>query len=251
MKALAIARKEVRIFFSGPGAWVILALWSAISGWMFTRIFEHFLQSSMFGGMGQGLNLNDHVFAPTFNNACVMLLFMVPIIPVRLFSDEKRLRTFDLLMTSPLTATEIVIGKYLAGLFITWAIVSFVGIYPIYLSFFGSFELGPVLTGLGGLYLMGAVYIAVGLFASSLTESPFIAWFVGFIIDIFLWVIGWAAGANEGLVPASVYEHLSIVTHFGSMTKGTVETAGLIYFGTLIVFFCFLTHRVVESARWR
>lgn len=251
-KTLIIAGKEYKSYFTGPVAYVVTGLFVFLMSWMFFQILAAFAQRSPLMMMqGRGMSLNDYVFSPHFGNVNVVLLIMIPALTMRLFAEEKKNRTMDLLMTSPLTATEIVVGKYFAGLFVVWTILATLAIYPLVTLLFSNYDKGPILTAFLGLGLLSGVYVAIGVFASSLTENVIIAYFVAFVLSLFFWVIGWASASMEGATSQSIFNYLSIVSHFGDFTKGMIDVSAIIYYLSLIFFFCFLTHRVVESARWR
>jgi ABC-2 type transport system permease protein len=251
-KTMTIAGKEFKTYFTGPVAYVVMGLFVFLMSWMFFQILAAFAQRSPMAMMqGRGMSLNDYVFAPHFGNVNVVLLIMIPALTMRLFAEEKKNRTMDLLMTSPLTATQIVVGKFFAGLFVVWAILASLAIYPLSTAFFAHFDKGPILTTFLGLALLSGVYVSIGVFASSLTENVIIAYFSAFVVGLFFWVIGWASAGMDGATSQSVFNYLSIVSHFGDFTKGVIDTSAVIYYISLMFFFCFLTHRVVESARWR
>jgi ABC-2 type transport system permease protein len=253
MKSLTIASKEYRTYFTGPGAYVVMALFFFLMSWMFFQILSAFASRSLMFMMqgGKGLSLTEYVFGPHFGNVNVVLLIMIPALTMRLFAEEKKSRTMDLLMTSPITATEIVAGKFFAGTGVVWTILATMAIYPLSTSFFAHFDKGPIVTSFLGLFLLAGVYVSIGVFASSLTENVIIAYFVAFVIELFFWVIGWASASLDSPGAQSVFNYLSIVTHFGDFTKGIIDTSAVIYYLSLMFFFCFLTQRVVESARWR
>ncbi len=251
---LTIAKKEYKGYLVSPIAYVVTSLFVFLMSWMFFQILSVFAQRSLMmmmqGGKG-GMSLNDYVFGPHFGNVNVVLLIMVPALTMRLFAEEKKNRTMDLLMTSPLTATEIVAGKILAGCLVIWSILAFLAIYPISAKFFADYDKGPVLTAFLGLGLLSAVYVSIGVFASSLTENTIIAYFVAFVIELFFWVVGWASASMDGAEAQGVFNYLSIVSHFNDFVKGVVDTSSIIYYVSLVLFFGFLTQRVVESNRWR
>ncbi|MBK9294456.1 MAG: ABC transporter permease subunit [Oligoflexia bacterium] len=255
MGALIIARKDYRSFFNSAVAYVITALFIFLMSWMFFQILSTYASRSfmmmMQGGGAPNMNLNEYVFAPHFGNVNVVLLIMIPALTMRLLSEEKKSRTMDLLMTSPITSTEIVVGKILAGCFLTWTILAFLSIYPLSTKLFAQFDKGPIITSFIGLALLSGVYVSMGVFASSLTENAIIAYFVAFVISLFFWVIGWASASMDGPVAQAVFNHLSIVSHFSDFAKGMINTSGIIYYLSLIVFFGFLTQRSLESSRWR
>jgi len=252
-KSLVIAKKEYRTYFTGPTAYVVMALFVLLMSWMFFQILSAFAKQSIMMMMqgGHTSSLSEYVFGPHFGNVNVVLLIMVPALTMRLFAEEKKNRTMDLLMTSPLTAGEIVVGKFFAGLFIVWTILATLAVYPLCTSLFAHFDKGPILTSFLGLGLLSGVYVSIGVFASTLTESVIIAYFVGFVIELFLWVIGWASVSMDGATAQSVFNYLSVVSHFGDFTKGMIDTSAIVYYVSLMFFFCFLSYRVVESARWR
>lgn len=253
--ALTIAKKEYKSYFSGAIAYVVTALFIFLMSWMFFQILSAFASRSLMmmmqGGAGGGMNLNEYVFAPHFGNVNVVLLIMIPALTMRLFSEEKKSRTMDLLMTSPVTSTEIVTGKILAGCLFAWTILAFLAVYPLTTKLFAQFDKGPILTSFLGLALLSAVYVAMGVFASSLTENAIIAYFVAFVLGLFFWVIGWASASMDGPAGQAVFNHLSIVNHFNDFAKGMINTSSVIYYLSLIFFFGFLTQRSLESSRWR
>lgn len=252
-RAFTIANKEYRTYFGSPGAYIVMGMFTLIMSWMFFNILKSFSQRSMMmmmGGQGTA-SLTEWVFSPHFSNTTIVLMFLVPALTVRLFAEEKKSRTIDLLMTSPITATDIVVGKLLAAIMMVWTMVSIMAIYPAITYYFTKFDVGPLLSGLLGLYLLSGVFVAIGVFASSLTESMIVAYVVALVLNLFMIVIGWGSMTMEGPTAQAIFDYLSIMNHFGDFTKGTIDTSGVIYMSSLIFFFGFLTHRVVESARWR
>src|ERR1700683_4235965 len=195
-KTFIIAGKEYKSYFTGPVAYVVTGLFVFLMSWMFFQILAAFAQRSPLIMMqGRGMSLNDYVFAPHFGNVNVVLLIMIPALTMRLFAEEKKNRTMDLLMTSPLTAAQIVIGKFFAGLLVVWTILATLAVYPLVTLIFSHYDKGPILTSFLGLALLSGVYVAIGVFASSLTENVIIAYFVAFVLSLFFWVIGWASSS--------------------------------------------------------
>tara|TARA_B100001079_G_C16180287_1_gene412556 strand:- start:250 stop:726 length:477 start_codon:yes stop_codon:yes gene_type:complete len=157
----------------------------------------------------------------------------------------------ELLMTSPITVTEMVIGKYLATTVVFAGMVGLTGLTPLMLSFFTDIEWMPLGAAYFGLFLLGALFLSVGLFASALTENQIIAVFVSFGILLLFWMAGWAAEALQGQAIGQVLLYLSVVDHFEPFVSGLVDTRDIVYYLTSIIFWIFLTHRVIESQRWR
>src|SRR5580704_16241588 len=165
-----IAGKELRSYFASPVAWVMMGLFAFIFGWFFSTYLAWFLRNSMSGEMGggpQSMNVNDMMIRPLLSNASVLILFLLPMITMRTYSEEKRSGTIELLLTSPITDTEIIVGKFLGavGLFagLLGATLLYIGILFIY----GNPEWKPIVAGYLGLLLMGSCFISVGLFISS------------------------------------------------------------------------------------
>jgi len=250
-----IALKEIRSYFYSPIAYVLIAVFLIINGYMFSSIVSIASRQSVqllrFQGAAPQINLNDLVFRPTFHNMSVVLLLIVPILTMRLFSEEKKTKTTELLLTSPLTISEIVLGKYLGAFVIYLAMVGLTLYMPLLLSIYGQVNWGTVLSGYLGLILLGAVFLAIGLFASSVTENQVIAALISFGLLLLVWLLGWAAATVEGTGLGEVLSYLSILDHFDGLLRGLVEIRTIVYYLSLVAFGLFLTHRVVESQKWK
>lgn len=257
MKSIwVVAKKEVHALFVSPIAYVVLTGFLLLGGWFFFNLLFRFnylltlytsLQTA--GGM-QDLNLNEYVISPLLHNLAIILLLMVPVITMRTFAEERKNGTYELLLTSPLTVSEIVLGKFLGCLFFIFVMIFLTGIYPAILSFYGNPELGILASGYLGLFLLCVVFVAVGLFTSSLTENQIVAAVTCFVILLMLYVLSWPA-ETTGAGIGGLLKYLSVVEHFSEMTKGLIDTKSLVYFLTLIVLSLFLTHRAVEASRWK
>ncbi|MEK7335062.1 MAG: ABC transporter permease subunit [Candidatus Binatota bacterium] len=252
---LTIAAKEIRSFFVSPIAYVVLTGFLLLGGWFFFNLLFRFnylltLYSSFQNPQGlQGLNLNEHVVAPLLHNLTIIFVIMVPIITMRSFAEEKKNGTYELLLTSPLTVTEIVLGKFLGSLFFVFTMILLTGIYPAILLFYGNPELGMLASGYLGLFLLAVVFVSVGLLTSSLTENQIVAAVTCFVILLLLYVLSWPSETTATL--GDVLKYLSVIEHFSEMVKGLVDTRNLVYFLSLILLSLFLTHRSVEASRWR
>lgn len=254
--ALAIAGREIRSYFVSPIAYVVLTGFLLLGGWFFFNLLSRFsylvqLYSSFQNPAAlERLNLNEFVVAPLLHNLSIVLVILVPVITMRAFAEEKRTGTFELLLTSPLRVGEIVAGKFLAALVFVAVMLSLTGIYPALLVAYGDPELGVILSGYLGLFLLATSFVSVGLLTSSLTENQIIAAVSCLVALLLLYVIGWPAETAEATLGA-VLKHLSISEHYAELVKGIVDTKDLAYFASLIVAALFLTHRSVESVRWR
>jgi ABC-2 type transport system permease protein len=197
-----------------------------------------------------GLNLNEMVIEPSFHNTAVILLLIIPLITMRSFAEERRAKTFPLLLSSPIHLREIILGKFLACMTLVGAMILLSAYSTGYLLLVGQPEVGPILTGYLGMLLMSGCYVSMGLFASSLTDNQIIAAVISFGLALFMWIIGWGAqAAGPGL--GQVLEYLSLITHLEHFLKGLMDTSDLIYYFSFILFGLFLTYRVLESSRWR
>ncbi len=254
--ALAIAGKELRSYFVSPIAYVVLTGFLLLGGWFFFNLLARFnflltIYSSMRNPEAQlRLNLNEFVIAPLLHNLSVVLVILVPVITMRSFAEEKRSGTYELLMTSPLSITEIVAGKFLGAFVFLLIMVGLTAIYPLILLMYGNPEMGIIVAGYVGLLLLATAFVTVGLFTSSFTENQIIAAVICLVLLLLLYVISWPA-ETAGATLGAVLKYLSLTEHFGEMVKGVIDTKDLVYFFTVIVLSLFLTHRSVESVRWR
>ncbi len=253
--AFAIMEKELRIYFTTPIAYVVSAVFVLITGYLYYNIVIFASTQSVQIMRTQGalpqINLNEIVFRPTFHNMTVILMLTLPLLTMRLFSEEKKVRTLELLMTSPLSLSSIIVGKFMAAMVVFTLMLLLTFYMPILMGIFGSIQWVPILTGYLGVWLVGGVFIAVGLFASALTENQIIASSVNFGIILILWLIGWLAQGMTDTVLAPLFTFLSIGEHTQNFIKGVIDTRDLVYQATLVLFGLFLTHRVLESHRWK
>ena len=249
---LAIAHKELKSYFSTPIAYVVIGFFALLWGWFFYVMLIIFNQQSLqqgFEGPG-GANINQQLIRPLFLNASVILLFVLPLITMRTYSEEKRSGTIELLLTSPLTDFQIIIGKFLGAMTLYAAMLAITTIHMTLLFSYGNPEWRPVVTGYLGLLLMGGCFISVGLLISSLTKNQIVSGVVTFAVFLLLWVINWPASFS-GPTMQNVLNYLSITDHFDDFTKGILDTKHLIYYVSVISFGLFLTARSVDTERWK
>jgi ABC-2 type transport system permease protein len=250
----AIIAKELRVSFVSPVVYVVGAIFLLIFGLLsylaVVNAGNQAIRLMQMQGAAPQLNLNDLVFRPTFYSTAIVLLLVLPILTMRLFAEERKLHTFELLMTSPVRVHEIVIGKFLAVYLVYLGLLALTGIVPLILSVYSSFNWDPVLTGYLGLALLGALFLAAGVFASALTENQIVAAFVSFGILIMIWLMG-AFGSILGETPlGSIVSYLSFIEHYDRLVRGLVDTKDLVYYLSGMLLLLFLAHRVVESQRW-
>ena len=251
----AIAGKEIRSYFGSPVAWVLMALFAALFGYFFYLYLRMFVEESMAGAMGQGpqtVNVNMQMIGPLLGNASILILFLLPMVTMRTYSEEKRSGTIELLLTSPLKNSEIVFGKYLAAMGMYAGLLAVTVLYMAILFLWGNPALVPVLSGYLGMLLMGGGFVAVGLFISTLTNNQMVAGVASFVVFLLLWVIGWI-GDTSSMNPtiSSILHYLSITEHFDDFSKGVIDTKHVIFYLSFIGFGLFLAVKSVESDRWR
>jgi ABC-2 type transport system permease protein len=253
---LTIAGREVRSYFASPVAYVLLAVFLALGGYFFYALLTAFNQSLQIYAMMrnpellQRFNLNEMVIRPLLQNMSVLLIFLVPAITMRMFPEEKRAGTYELLLTSPVRVSEIVLGKFLGGLVLVLLMVALSGFFGVLLSVYGNPERPMMLAGYFGLALMAVAFLAVGTLISSFTDNVVIAYVGTLFALLLLYTIGWLGETLSG-VAGGLVKYASITEHFQELLKGIIDTRELVYFGTLLVVSLFLTQRSVESVRWR
>lgn len=253
----SIFKKELISYFNSPIAYVVLTVFLLLTGYFFISILSFFIQytlqsyqSSMQYGMQQNINVNMMMLRPYFHNLVIIIIFMIPIITMRLVAEEKKTGTMELLMTSPITPIQWILGKYFAGFGLFFIMITF-SFIPVFLLFiFGNPEFWPVMTGYLGLLLVGGALISVGLVVSSLTENQIIAAAVTFSLCLILLVIDWLANFLS-YAPGLVLKNLSIISRFDEFTKGVFDTKHFVFFVSFIIFGIFLTYRSIDSIRWR
>jgi ABC-2 type transport system permease protein len=254
VKVWPIFKKEMRLYFTSPVAWVIITMFLLIAGYFFYSIFAFYtlasMQSAMNPQMARELNVTDSVLRPLFSNVSVILLLLMPLITMRLFAEERRSGTIELLLTYPVRDGAVLIGKYLAALALYAIMLALTLLYPGILFYFTRVEWGPLLTGYLGLLLMGATFLAVGIFASSLTENQIVAAITTFGTLLLLWVVGWSAEYVGGPW-GRVLSHLSILEHFDTFARGVLDTKDVIFYLDVTIVALFLTLRSLEARRWK
>jgi ABC-2 type transport system permease protein len=247
-----IAWKDIRNLLTSPLFFIIAGLCTILWSYTFIRNVVQFAENSRQNmGTENGLNLQREVFMMHISQINLLFIFVVPALTMRLLAEEKRLRTYDLLLTSPVTATNIALGKFLAGWAAVLALTMISLMYPLSVRTVTAFPMGPLLSAYLGVALVSGAYVAVGLFASSLTESIVLSVVMGLIFNIMLWFIAQGTGSDSSPVVAAVFEYLSIGQHFLNFILGSIKLKSVVFFTTLIGLFVFLTQRVIESSRWR
>jgi ABC-2 type transport system permease protein len=249
---LAIAQKELKSYFASPIAYVIIGFFALVFGYFYVVSINIFLLNAMQMGVpGQGqINVNNMAVRPLLQNVSVVALFVLPLITMRTYAEEKRSGTIELLLTSPLTDFQIIMGKFL-GAVALYALMLMVTLpHMAVLFIYGNPEWKPIATGYLGLLLMGASFISMGLWISSLTRNQIVAGMITFAMFLLLWTITWAID-SAGPTMQKVLTALSITDHFDDFSKGVIALRHLVYYISFITFGLFLTAKSVDSERWR
>lgn len=251
-----ILNRELKSYFSSLIAYVVIVMFLLITGYFFYNLLATFSVISfqaqvnpMLAKQYQLLNINETVVRPLFGNISIIMLLMTPLLTMRLISEEKKSGTIELLLTFPVKDIDVVLGKYLACLLVFLVMILLTATYPILLLGLGEPEVMPILTGYLGLFLLGAAFISLGIFTSSLTENQIVSASMSFGILFFFWLISYSV---PFVSPAfgQVLSYLSINEHIASLAKGVLDTEDIIYYLCFIVLFLFLTLRSLESKRW-
>ena len=252
---LAIAQKELRSYFASPIAYIVIGFFALLFGWFYIGILDWFVRQGMqmgqFGMQGpQNLNINQQMIRPLLLNMTVVFLFLLPLVTMRTYAEEKRSGTIELLLTSPLTDMQIVIGKFLGAMALYSAMLAVTLVHFGLLFVYGNPDWKPLAVAYLGLFLFGGCFISVGLFISSLTKNQIVAGAATFGVFLLLWVVDWI-GQSLGPTGESRTKYLSMTEHLDDFVKGVIDTKHLVYYVSFITFGLFLTMRSVDAERWR
>lgn len=248
-----ICRKELGSYFVSPVAYILLTLFGVIFGFFFWNILGMFVIEGMemqMRGQMYPMNLNEQVIRPLLSNVGVIGLFFIPMITMRLFAEEKRTGTIELLATSPISDLEIIVGKWLASLMLYCCLLLFTAVNFAFLFRYGNPDWKPLALGYLGLLLQAGALLAVGTFISTLTKNQIIAGAATFGVILLLWVIGWV-GEYETSTWARALSYLSITSHSESFSRGVLDSKDAVFYVTAIFLGLFFTARSMESLRWR
>jgi ABC-2 type transport system permease protein len=256
----AIIQKEWRHYFGSPIAWVALFVWTMLFGIFFYYGVDFYLQMSaratqqamQYGGPAR-LSMNEMLVGPILQNMAVVALFIAPMLTMRLFAEEKRQGTIELLATSPVSDLQVVMGKFLAAAAL-YFLMLLAGLVNVALMWtYPSSprpEWAPIVSGALGLFLLGCCFLAMGTFVSTLTRNQIVAGILSFCLFLGMWTLGWADSPTAGSV-MKVVAYLGVTTHLEDLAKGVVDLKDIVFYLSVIVFGLFLAHQSMESQRWR
>jgi ABC-2 type transport system permease protein len=251
--AWIICRRELNSYFSSPIAWLLLTMYSVIFGFFFWNYVGNFVIESVemqMTGQMQPMNINEQIIRPLLANISFLAIFFVPLITMRLFAEEKRSGTIELLATSPVRDIEIILGKWFAATLLYCWLLIYSGINFAFLFRYGHPDWKPMLVAYLGLLLQGAALLAIGTFISTLTKNQIVAAASTFAACLMLWVFAWVSSYDSSTW-ATVLSYLSVITHFESFGRGVLQSKDAIYYLSVIFLGLFFTARSMESLRWR
>lgn len=250
---LTICRKELRSYFASPVAWLLLTMFALIFGYFFWVVLGIFVVQGLemqMRGQSMPMNLNEQIIRPLLSNVSVIGLFFIPMITMRLFAEEKRQGTIELLATSPIRDIEVIIGKWLAAISLYACLLLFTALNFAFLFRYGNPDWKPLAIGYLGLLLQAGGLLAIGTFISTLTKNQIVAGAATFGVCLMLWILEWVSG-YETATWARVMAYCSVITHFESFSKGVLDMKDAVFYVSVIFLGLFLTSRSMESLRWR
>lgn len=246
--------KELRCFVVSPVFYVVGAVFLFIVGFLahlaVVNAGQQAVRMMQIQDSTAQLNLNELVFRQMFSSMEIILMFVLPMLTMRLFAEERKLHTFELLLTSPIEIHEIISAKYMSVLLIYLGLLTLTGLTPLVLSLYSSFDWNPVFTGYLGLVLQGGLFLAIGVLASTMTENQIVAAFISFGMILVLWLLG-GLGHLLGESPLGyTLTYLSFTEHYDRMVRSLIDVEDLVYYVSGSVLILFIAHRVVDSHRW-
>ena len=248
MMVLTLAGRELRSLFLSPLAWAVLAVVQGLGAYFFLLYVDLFLQlQPRLAAAPTGPGLTDIVVVPLFSTAATVLLLVVPLLTMRLVSEERRAQTLSLLFSAPISMTEIVLGKFLGVLAFVWLMLALIAVMPLSLLAGGSLDLGLWAAGLVGMALLLAGFCSVGLYMSTLTAQPTVAAVSSFGLLLLLWILDLAA--TTGNSGGALFNYLSLLNHYQAMQKGVFSSTDFIYYVLFITVFIVLSIRHLDAQR--
>ncbi len=253
---MAVAGKEMRAYFHSPIAYLVMTVYTAICGFVFYSSTAFFSLQSMRmeaqGGMGMPpLSINEYIIRPILGGVLtVVLLFLIPLITMRLYAEEKRSGTIELLLTSPLTDMEIILGKFLGALLLFAILEALTFAYFAVLYLYGNPDVKPLIANALGMLLYGGALLALGMWFSTFTKNQIIAGAVGLAAFLLLYLLDWVSAYSQGAV-GQVMSYIALTTHFDNFSKGVLQLSDVVYYSSVIILGIFLTARSVEALKGR
>lgn len=257
-KMWAIFEREMKSYFVAPIAYVVIALFIAIVGIFFYLILASFVQrcyeidlyAQQWQQTAPPLNLHEWVTRPFFGNVETIALMILPLITMKLFAEEKKNGTIELLQTSPITTAQLVLGKYAAAVALYLMMLAITLVYMLFLFLYGKPEIAQIFSGYLGMWLIGSSYLAIGLLFSTFSDNQIVAAVSTIAVILMFWAIGWV---TDFLSPAvgKFFGQLSLIEHFEDFEKGVIDSKHIVFYLSFIFMGLFLSYVSLESSRWR
>lgn len=248
MKAFDIAARDLRSYFLSPLSWVVLAVLQLVAAWFMLLLLDNYIQlQPRLGALTNAPGITQLVATPLIHTVSFACMFLVPIVTMRSVSAERQNGSLTLLLSAPVSMTEIVLGKYLAILGYVLCLAAVVALNCLSLLAGGTLDLGLLGAGLIGFVLTAACFGAVGLFFSTLTSHPAVAAVSSFGFLMLMWLLGLAGGGDEQV--EGLLAMLSLRSHLEHLLTGLVETRNLLYFALFILTFISLSIRRLDTVR--
>ena len=250
----AIWHREMKSYFVSPVAYVVLTIFLILAGLFFfgnlAEVVQYTLSQAQMGQAGQPIDAPAYVVRTLFDTLNVILLFLIPMLTMRLFAEERKQKTLELLLTAPISNIEAILGKYLASLTFFAILLASTAFTISPLFIYGQPDVKPILSAYLGLFLYGAALLALGLFISTLTENQIVAVVITFGVSLTFWMFSIFGSSATGTA-RDVIGYISITSHLDDFIKGVIDTSHIIYYITFAFVWLFLAYRSLESMRWR
>ncbi|MBF0361754.1 MAG: ABC transporter permease subunit [Oligoflexia bacterium] len=236
-------KKEINAYFFSPTAYLLSAFFIFLMGWIF-------FHSLLISKENYSVSLTSAIIRPIFGNMNFLFLIVIPLITMRLFTEEKRDHTIDLLLASKLTHLDIILGKFLGGFTVIFFMMLLTMIFPLILAIAGYTDWPVIITTYIGSILNAMCFLSIGIFISSITENQIVCALITFCILIFLLIISQSANVMTNFMLSQIISYFGVSSHLATFTNGTIDLSAFIYYGTFVGFFLFLTHKVLDSRSW-
>lgn len=247
-----IFKKEIKTFFTSPITWVLCGLFALISGWMFFNLFVNYVNNTqnLPGAMQGEWDYLNQVVLQMMSNINMLLLFICPLVSMRLFAEEKKEDILELYFAAPIKETSLVLGKYLASIICVLFIISPSFFYPVLMRSVGLNDTGVFYSGYLALFFNIGVYVSIGTFASSLTRNQIVAALVSFVIILGTWMLAMGSQITDNYLLSLWARYLSLITHYEVLAKGLLRTTDLIFYFSFVALSLFFTKKSLESRNW-
>ncbi|MSQ02053.1 MAG: hypothetical protein EXR71_09205 [Myxococcales bacterium] len=246
---LFIAKRELGGYLTGPIGWICLVVFTLIAALFFNLTLWGYASQAMQLGMEDGVT--EQMVQGFFGNLTVIGLLLVPAVTMGSIAQDRRERSVELLLTSPISSLQIALGKYFGAFGFVMLMIATTAYVPGMLYWMGDPDWGVMLSCYAGFTVLMGVFVAVGLFASSMTDNQLVALASSFSLSLSMWIVGWLGGILKEGSLSTIVTHISMLSHFETMSRGVLHLNDAVYFISVILFFIFATTQRVEALRWR